>query len=80
MTTMTTRRGLNVYGAHGQPIAIVSLSRATYLSSLLAECDFGHCYLLPDDVKAWLADGAICPRCRRLGLTPGGKEAIPHDD
>ena len=71
--TSTTRplaqRGLAVYGSHGQPIATVSLARSTYFTSLLAECNLGHCYLIPDDVKAWLAADAGCPRCQLLGLT-----------
>ena len=68
MTTTTPRRGLPVYGSHGQPIATVSQSRSVYLTSLLAECNHHHVYLLPDDVKAWLAVDVVCPCCKLLGL------------
>ena len=72
MMTSTTRpraaRVMPVFGAHGQALALVSLARLAYLSSLLAECELGHCYILPDNLAAWLATDAVCPRCRLLGL------------
>jgi len=84
MTTSTTRRpasrDLPIYGQHGQPIATVSQTRATYLSSLLAECERGHVYVLPANLAEWLAADAGCPRCRVLGHTPGGNEGNPHAD
>jgi len=55
-----------VYGATGQPIATVNPARSTWLSSLLAECDAGHCYLVPE---GWPADDTGCPRCKLLGIT-----------
>ncbi len=72
--TITTRRSSEgrrtvVYGEHGTPIATVSQARAVYFTSLLAECDFGHCFLVPDDTKAWLSTDAGCPRCRALGIS-----------
>ena len=71
--TTTTRRSAEgrrtvVFGEHGTPIATVSQARAVYFTSLLAECEHGHCYLVPDDTKAWLATDAVCPRCKLLGL------------
>jgi len=68
MTTTTHRRGLPVFGQHGQAIATVSQARSVYFTSLLAECEHHHMYLVPDDVKAWLATDATCPRCKLLGL------------
>jgi hypothetical protein len=68
MTTRTTERRRTIFGQHGEPIATVNPARSTWLRSLLAECDAGHCYLVPDDPKAWLATDAICPRCKLLGL------------
>jgi len=80
--TSTTRRpasrGLPVYGQHGQPLALVSHTRLAYLSSLLAECPHSHVYVLPDNLAAWLATDAVCPRCRVLGLAPEGNERYPH--
>jgi len=71
--TTTTRRSAEgrrtvVFGEAGTPIATISPTRSTWLGSLLQECEHGHCYLVPDDPKAWLATDAVCPRCRLLGL------------
>jgi hypothetical protein len=71
---------LPVYDSDGRVIATVSQARAVSFTSLLGECDFGHCYLIPDDTKAWLAADAVCPRCRALGLAPGVHEGISHAD
>jgi len=71
--TTTTRRSAEgrrtvVFGDDGTPIATIHPTRSAWLGSLLAECDHGHCYLVPDDAVAWLATDAACPRCRVLGL------------
>ena len=68
--TTTTRRSAEgrrtvVFGEHGTPIATVSQARAVSFPSLLAECDFAHVYILPEN---WPADDTGCPRCRLLGL------------
>jgi len=68
MTATTQRRGMPIYGALGQPLALVSPTRLAYLSSLLAECERGHVYVLPANLAAWLAADAGCPRCKLLGL------------
>jgi len=68
MTTTTrapSARRRIVYGAAGQPVASLNPARSVWLSSLLAECERGHCYVLPEN---WPADDTACPRCRLLGL------------
>jgi hypothetical protein len=64
-TRRTAARRRTVFGDDGTPIATIHPARSVWLSSLLAECERGHCYVLPEN---WPADDTGCPRCRKLGL------------
>lgn len=67
MTVATPRRidgQVPVFGSDGRQVASVNPARSVWLDRLLAECDHGHVYVLPDDDLLIEA----CPRCRVMGL------------
>jgi len=56
-----------VYDKDGRIITMVVSSRSVYLGWLLAECGYGHVYIVDhDDIEHWRAADDVCPRCRVL--------------
>jgi hypothetical protein len=57
----------HIYGAQGRPIATITPMRSEWHGALLAECERGHIYVWPTDVRQWMTVETGCPRCRVLG-------------
>jgi hypothetical protein len=57
-----------IYDAQGHAVASLTAARTAWEGALLAECERGHVYVLPNDVTQWTTVEAGCPRCRVLGL------------